>query len=331
MMRIALVEGDGVGPEVVQATVKVLVALVPDIELIELKAGLQCNKDTGQFLPDETVNGIMEADSCLLGAVQSAPAGTPGYRPVVPMLRQKLDLYANLRPVKPIVGDGPDMVIVRENTEGLYVGEERVEELEDGTKAYVAERRYSDLGMKRICRFAFTYARDNARKKVTCVHKANVMQVTDGAFRKTFGEVSQRFPKLRTDELFVDAAAMFIITDPARFDVVVTTNLYGDILSDEAAGLVGGLGLAPSGNIGEVHSFFEPVHGSAPDIAGKGIANPTATMLSAAMMLKHQDKVGLAEQIEAALRECYAAKEVTKDQGGSLGTQEFADAVVKRL
>jgi 3-isopropylmalate dehydrogenase len=251
---------------------------------------------------------------------------------VIVKLRQKLDLYVNLRPVKSYPGtkslfDDLDFVIVRENTEGLYIGIE--EETEDGATALrVITRKASE----RICRFAFEYVKKTGRSKVTAVHKANVLKKTDGLFKEIFYKVAEDFSDIETDDRYVDATAMFFLTNPHMFDVIVTTNLFGDILSDEGAGLVGGLGLIPSANIGENHGLFEPVHGSAPRHAGKGTANPSAMILSAVLMLDYLEEHDAARTVENALIKVLAeSKVVTQDLGGSASTMEMAREVRSKI
>jgi len=251
---------------------------------------------------------------------------------VIVKLRQELDLYVNLRPVRSYPGtkslyDDLDFVIVRENTEGLYICIE--EETEEGATALnVVTKKASE----RICRFAFEYAKKTGRIKVTAVHKANVLKKTDGLFKETFYKVAECFSDIETDDRYVDATAMFFITNPHMFDVIVTTNLFGDILSDEGAGLVGGLGLIPSANIGETHGLFEPVHGSAPRHAGKGTANPSAMILSAVLMLDYLEEYGAARTVENALIEVLSeSKVVTQDLGGSASTMEMAREVRSKI
>ncbi|MGZ7068266.1 MAG: isocitrate/isopropylmalate family dehydrogenase, partial [Methanobacterium sp.] len=281
---------------------------------------------SGVALPQETIDIVKNSDACLFGAAGETAAD------VIVKLRQELDLYVNLRPVKSYPGTKSlfkdlDFVIVRENTEGLYIGLE--EETEEGATALrVITRKAS----RRICRFAFDYAKKTGRKKVTAVHKANVLQKTDGLFKETFYEVAEDFNDIETDDRYVDATAMFFLTNPYMFDVIVTTNLFGDILSDEGAGLVGGLGLIPSANIGENTGIFEPVHGSAPRHAGKGTANPSAMMLSAVLMLDYLGEHGAARSVENALINVLSdGKKVTPDLDGSSSTMEMAMEVKKKM
>jgi isopropylmalate/isohomocitrate dehydrogenase-like protein len=269
-----------------------------------------------------------KADATLFGAVTTVP----GHKSAIISLRKELDLYANLRPVKSYPGinshfDDLDIVIVRENTEGLYSGIEEYTK-EGATALRVVTRSASE----RICRFAFQYAKKTCRNKVTAVHKANVLKKTDGIFRDSFFKVSKDFPELNSDEKYVDLAAMLLITNPNYFDVMVTTNLFGDILSDEGAGLVGGLGMVPSANIGDYNALFEPVHGSAPDIAGLEISNPSAMILSAVMMLDYLGEHDEARKLEGALLDVICeSKVLTPDLGGSSKTMEMADEIRYKL
>ena len=326
MYKIAVIPGDGIGKEVMEAALHVLDALDVEFDYTFADAGDECEAASGVALPQETIDIVKEAHACLFGAAGESAAD------VIVRLRQELELYVNLRPAKSYPGtkalyDDVDLVIVRENTEGLYIGLE--EETEEGATALRVATR---AAAERICRFAFDYAKKTGRSKVTAVHKANVLKKTDGLFRDTFYRVAENYKDIETDDRYVDATAMFFITNPHMFDVIVTTNLYGDILSDEGAGLVGGLGLIPSANIGENNGLFEPVHGSAPDIAGKNIANPSAMILSAVLMLDYLEEHDAARIIENALievlREC---KVVTCDLGGSASTMEMALEVRNKI
>lgn len=328
MYDIAVIPGDGVGKEVMDATLQVLDALDVQFNYKEARAGEECFKRTGTTIPDETIMAVKNSDAALFGAVTSIRS----QKSAIITLRKELDLYANLRPVKSYPGvksifKDIDFIIVRENTEGLYSGIE--EETEDGaTATRVITRKASE----RICKVAFEYARKTGRNKVTAVHKANVLKKTDGLFRDIFYNVAENYNDIETDDRYVDATAMFFITNPHMFDVVVTTNLYGDILSDEGAGLVGGLGLIPSANIGKNNGLFEPVHGSAPDIAGKNIANPSAMILSAVLMLDYLEERDAARTVENALVEVLReGKVVTCDLGGSASTTEMAREVRNKI
>lgn len=277
-------------------------------------------------LPQETVDIVKASQACLFGAAGETAAD------VIVKMRQELDLYVNLRPVKSYPGtkclfDNLDFVIVRENTEGLYIGLEE-ETLEGATATRVITRQASE----RICKFAFEYAKKTGRGKVTAVHKANVLKKTDGVFKDSFYKVSKEYPEIELDDRYVDATAMFFITRPEMFDVIVTTNLFGDILSDEGAGLVGGLGLIPSANIGENQGLFEPVHGSAPRHAGKGTANPSAMILSAVLMLNYLEESVAAQKLEDALvKVLKEGQVVTPDLGGNATTMEMATEVRAKL
>lgn len=322
MYKIAVIPGDGIGKEVMEAALHVLEASKLDFEYVFADAGDEYAEKTGIPLPEETVNIVKQSHACLFGAAGETAAD------VIVKLRRELDLFVNLRPVKSYPGikslfDDIDFVIVRENTEGLYSGLEEYTE-EGATALRVITRKASE----RICKFAFEYAEKTSRSKVTAVHKANVLKKTDGIFKDTFYTVSEEFNSIDVDDKYVDATAMFFITKPHMFDVIVTTNLFGDILSDEGAGLVGGLGLIPSANIGENNGLFEPVHGSAPNLAGKGLANPSAMILSAVLMLEYLDEYNEARKLENAL--ITVLKEgnvVTKDLGGDSSTMEMAAEV----
>ncbi len=290
---ITLIPGDGIGQEVIPAARLVLEALDLPLSFQEARAGFAVFEQCGSALPTETLSLCANSDAVLFGATSSPMTIVEGYRSPILQLRRHFDLFANLRPARE---DSIDLLIVRENTEGMYSGRERVED--DGTTA-ITERVITARASERIVRLACHQARAR-RGKLTIVHKANVLKLTCGLFRRVALEVVSEFPDLSVDELLVDAAAMWLARDPARFDVIVTTNLFGDILSDLAAGLTGGLGMAPSANVGtDRPAVFEPVHGSAPDIAGQGIADPRAAILSAAMMLDHLGYPAQAAQVRA--------------------------------
>jgi len=326
MYKIAVIPGDGIGKEVMEATLHVLEAINVEFDYTLADAGDEYAEISGVPLPQETVDIVKASKACLFGAAGESAAD------VIVKMRQELDLYVNLRPVKSYPGtkcvyDDLDFVIVRENTEGMYIGREEYTD-EGATALRVVTKKASE----RICKFGFEYAKKTGRSKVTAVHKANVLKKTDGLFRDTFYEVAKKYPEMETDDRYVDATAMFFITRPQMFDVIVTTNLFGDILSDEGAGLVGGLGLIPSANIGEKHGLFEPVHGSAPSHAGKGTANPAAMMLSAVLMLDYLEEHDEARRFENALIEVLKeGKVVTQDLGGNASTMEMAWEVRKKL
>jgi len=326
MYKISVIPGDGIGKEVMEATLHVLEAINVEFDYTFADAGDEYMEKTGVALPQETLDIVKASEACLFGAAGESAAD------VIVKMRQELDLYVNLRPVKSYPGtkclfDNLDFVIVRENTEGLYIG------LEDETdEGAIAKRVVTRKASERICKFAFQYAKKTERNKVTAVHKANVLKKTDGVFKGTFYKVAEDYPEMELDDRYVDATAMFFITKPEMFDVIVTTNLFGDILSDEGAGLVGGLGLIPSANIGDSQGLFEPVHGSAPRIAGKGVANPAAMMLSAVLMLEYLDEYEEARRLENALVNVLQdGKVVTPDLGGSASTMEMAAEVRKKL
>ena len=319
MYKIAVIPGDGIGKEVMEATINILEASKLEFEYTFANAGDEYAEKTGIPLPEETINIVKQSQACLFGAAGESAAD------VIVKLRRELDLYVNLRPVKSYPGtkclyNDIDFVIVRENTEGLYSGIE--EYTKDGATAV---RVITNKASERICRFAFEYAERTDRKKVTAVHKANVLKKTDGIFKDNFYQVAEEFNGVESDDKYVDATAMFFITKPDMFNVIVTTNLFGDILSDEGAGLVGGLGLIPSANIGENYGLFEPVHGSAPRLAGKGVANPSAMVLSAVMMLDYLNESEEARKLEKALINVLnEGKIVTNDLGGNASTMEMA-------
>ena len=329
MYKIAVVPGDGIGKEVMEATINVLDGLDIDFEYEYGLAGDECLEKTGKALPDETLDLVRKSDACIFGAAGESAAD------VIVKLRQSLKLFANLRPVKSYPGtnalfDDLDIMIVRENTEDLYkAGEE--EYTEDGA---IARKVITREAEERIIRYAFEYAKNNNKTKVTGVHKANVLKKSDGLFKKILYEVAEEYKDqgIETNDFYVDATSMYLITQGNQFQVIVTTNLYGDILSDEGAGLVGGLGLIPSANIGEDNALFEPVHGSAPDIAGQGIANPIAMMLSAKMMLDYLGEQESASRLEnAILKVLKEGKNVTGDLGGNASTMEMSEAIKNAL
>ena len=325
--QIAVVPGDGIGKEVMEAAIHVLDALDIDFDYVYGQAGDECLEKTGSALPDETLEIIRNSDACLFGAAGESAAD------VIVKIRQEMRMFANLRPVKAYpntnsLSDDIDFMIVRENTEGLYIANEE-SYTDDGA---VAKRIITREAEERIIDYSFKYAKDNNKSKVTGVQKANVLKKSDGLFKDIFYEVAERYPEIATEDYYVDATAMYLITKPESFDVIVTTNLFGDILSDEGAGLVGGLGLIPSANIGEDAALFEPVHGSAPDIAGQGIANPIAMMLSAVMMLRHLGENEAADRFDNAILKVLSdANILTGDLGGSATTMEVAEEVKNNL
>lgn len=329
--RITLIPGDGIGPEVTGAVVQVLDRAGFDVEWERESAGAAEAERSGEPLPRRVLDAIRRNRVALKG-----PIGTPigsGFPSVNVELRRTLDLYANLRPVSTLPGfrtryDGVDLVVVRENTEDLYSGLEHVvvPGVVESLKIITAK------ASERIARFAFAYAARHGRVGVTAVHKANIMKLGDGLFLDSVRSVARGHPAIRYDERIVDAACMQLVMDPSQFDVLLLPNLYGDIVSDLCAGLVGGLGLAPSANLGDGLAVFEAVHGAAPDVAGQGRANPTALLRSALMMLRHLGEDGAADRIDAALLQVLAdGRVLTPDLGGDAGTQAFTDAISRKL
>jgi len=324
---ITLIPGDGIGPEVCSATQRVLEAAGVKIDWEVHHAGAAVAEQQGTTLPATVLESIRRNKVALKG-----PIGTPigkGFRSVNVTLRQTLDLYANVRPVRSLPGveprfAGTDIVIVRENTEDLYAGLELM--LMPGIAQSI--KLITEKGCTRICEYAFDYAERLGRKRVTAVHKANIMKLSDGLLLECFRKVALKHPRIEPAEVIVDACAMQMVKDANRLDVIVTENLYGDILSDLGAGLCGGLGIVPGANIGADAAVFEAVHGSAPDIAGKGLANPTALVQSAVMMLHHIGEMDAARRIEQALLAVYARGDVrTGDLGGTSSTAEFTSAL----
>lgn len=309
-MKLCVMPGDGIGKEVIPAAVRVLQAVLPQLETVEAPAGWETFEQTGQSVPDRTLAQIRACGAGLFGAVQSPLYKVDGYRSAILTMRQELGLYANIRPVKSIAGVTPsaekqlDMIVVRENSEGLYIGRE----MSDGETA-TAERVITRAASRRIAEKTVELARTQGRQKITIVHKANVLPLTDGMFRDAVREViNESGLEIQVDELLIDVAALKMVGEPERFDVAVTTNLFGDILSDAAAHWGGGLGLAPSLNWGDGVAVAEPVHGSAPDIAGQGLANPIAAILSGAMLVRYVWQLpDVADKIEAA---CAAVMQV---------------------
>lgn len=331
--KVAIIPGDGIGEEITQATLSILSASGFRAEWVFLEAGL-CAIDAGKpAVPAETIDKVRE-----LGIALKGPTTTPsgkGHSSANVTLRRTLDLFANVRPIITVPGiAGPfadkkiNMVIVRENTEDLYAGIEYQAHPDVAQAIKVITR----PGCNRLIRYSFEMAVKQCRQRVTAVHKANIMKLTDGMFLEEFYKVAAEYPNLKADDIIVDNCCLQLVTRPETFDVLVTENLYGDIVSDLCAGLVGGLGLAPGANIGLNCAVFEAVHGSAPDIAGQGVANPTALILSAVMMLRHLGEYSKADRIQEAVKAVIGeGRSVTKDLGGSASTSEFANAVVARL
>ena len=330
-----LIPGDGIGPEVAEATLEVLAAAGAPFEWETHTAGVAGVKACGDPLPPETLASIRRTRLALKGPLATPVGG--GFRSSNVRLREEFTLYANLRPARTLVPgryEKIDLVLIRENLEGLYVGFEHYVPIGDDPHAVaIASGVNTRAGGRRICEFAFDYAAKNGRKKVTLVHKANVLKALTGLFLDTGKEVAKRYEgRIACDERIIDACAMQLVMNPWQFDVIVTTNLFGDILSDLNAGLVGGLGMAPAGNIGADAAIFEAVHGSAPDIAGKGVANPLALILSAAMMLDHVGLRDKGKAIRDAVDKVLLEDNVrTGDLGGTANTKQFTRAIVARL
>ena len=329
--RIALIPGDGIGPEVTAAARRVVDATGLEIRWQIVPAGQSALDEVGAPLPGSTLDVIRTTDATLKGPT-ATPSGT-GFRSVNVEMRQKLKLYANYRPAKSMPGvpsryKDVDLIVIRENTEGLYSG------LEHEVVPGVVEslRVITEAASERIARFAFETATRQGRKRVTCVHKANILKLSDGLFLKTCQRIALDYPDVAFDDSIVDSACMKLVMNPHSFDVMVMENLFGDILSDLTSGMVGGLGLTPSANIGDDAAVFEAVHGSAPDIAGKGLANPTALILSAVLMLRYLKEKAVADRIENAVHRVFASgKTLTGDLGGKATTAQFVDAVLAEL
>lgn len=330
---IAVIAGDGIGPEIMAVTIKVIDALGVDLQYEFVEAGLAALKKCGELLPQSTLDAISRHRIALKGPL-TTPVGE-GFSSINVELRRRFDLYANVRPVVTFPGtksryENIDLIVVRENTEGAY-GSEGQTLSADGLQAQSIIR-VTHRGSERILRYAFDLASRLQRKKVTIVHKANIMKTTSGLFLKVGREMAAQYPHIESNEMIVDNTCMQLVMRPEQFDVIVTTNLFGDIISDLCAGLVGGLGLAPGANIGTEGAVFEAVHGSAPDIAGKGIANPCALLLAVAQMLDHLDMQPQAKRLRDAIRCTMAAKDrVTPDLGGTGSTESFGDAIISRL
>ena len=330
---IAVIRGDGIGPEIMDATLRVLDALHCGLKYEFVEAGLEALEKHGTLLPEHTLEAIARHRVALKSPL-TTPVGE-GFSSINVELRKRFDLYANVRPAISFPGtksryENIDLITVRENTEGAYIGEGQALSA-DGQVATLTQK-ITRRGSERIVRYAFDLARKVGRKKVTVVHKANILKSTSGLFLRVAREVAAEYPDIQMTEMIVDNCCMQLVMNPHQFDVIVTTNLFGDIISDLCAGLVGGLGLAPGANIGTDAAIFEAVHGSAPDIAGQGIANPVALLLGAAQMLDHFAMVDKANTLRAAIRQTMAAKDrVTRDLGGDGTTASFADAIISRL
>lgn len=335
--EVVLIPGDGIGPEVATAVKEILTAARAPIGWIERKAGLAAIEEGKDVLPDDTLDAIRTHGVALKGPCTTPVGG--GFTSVNVKLRKTLDLYAAVRPVRNLAGvasryENVDLVVVRENTEGLYSGVEN--EITPGvvTSLKVA----TEPACRRIARYSFEYAKARGRNKVTVFHKANIMKLTDGLFLRCAREMHEEYPDVELETLIIDAGCMRLVQDPSRFDILLMENLYGDVVSDLCAGLVGGLGVVPGANMGDHMAVFEAVHGSAPDIAGKNLANPLALLMSAVMMLNHlavdRGDAGcheVADRIKHAYDRALADGQKTRDVGGTLGTREFCRAVVERL
>ncbi|MCG6835784.1 isocitrate/isopropylmalate dehydrogenase family protein (plasmid) [Fusobacterium vincentii] len=333
MRKITLIPGDGIGTEISRSLVKIFEAAKVPVEFEIENAGLTVYKQTGKLIPESLYKSIEKNKVAIKGPI-TTPIGE-GFRSINVSLRKKYDLYSNIRPVKTISGintkyENVNMVIFRENTEGLYIGEEKFED-EEKTSA-IAIKRITKKGSTRIIKEAFEYAKKNNFDKVTVVHKANILKITDGMFLETAREISKQYKNIQLEEMIIDNMCMQLVTNPQKFQVIVTMNFYGDFLSDLAAGLVGGLGIAPGANIGDDIAIFEAVHGSAPDIAGQNKANPTALILSSIEMLKYLNLNEYAKKIEKAIFKVLALPNFkTYDLLGNIGTKEFTDKIIEFL
>ena len=332
---ITLIPGDGIGPEVTKATLEVLGAAGADLEYDRQLAGMAALEEVRTPLPTETIDSIRRTGVALKGPLTTQLGS--GFRSINVALRQEFDLYANVRPAKTLLPGGRyeeiDLVLIRENTEGLYVGVEHYIGVGgDPRAAAESVMIVTRFGAERIVRYAFEFARSNGRKKVTLAHKANILKYTQGLFLDVGNEVAKEYDDIEFEDRIIDATAMALVLDPYQFDVLVMENMFGDILSDLIAGLVGGLGFTPAGNIGTETAMFEAVHGSAPDIAGQGVANPTGLLLSACMLLDHVEQTETASRIRVALEETVVGNVCrTRDMGGTASTREFTRALVRAL
>jgi isocitrate dehydrogenase (NAD+) len=328
---ITLIPGDGIGPEIIAATVRTIETTGVEIEWETQYGGAQALEKFGSTLPDSLIDSIKKNKVALKGPM-TTPVGK-GFTSVNVGLRKALDLYANVRPIKALPNvecryPELDLVVMRENTESLYAGLEHI--VVPGVVESL--KIITEKASTRIAEYSFEYAQANGRKKATAMHKANIMKLSDGLFLECFYNVAKKYPEIEADDKIIDNACMQLVMRPEQFDIVVMENLYGDIVSDLCAGLIGGLGLAPGANIGEQGAVFEAVHGSAPDIAGQGIANPTAIMMSAFMMLRHIGEFDAADRAEKAMMDVFAEGNVrTKDLGGSASTADFATAIIEKL
>ncbi len=329
--KVTLIPGDGIGPEVSQAVVRIVEASGAKFEWERFAAGAEAFEIHGEYIPTALYESIERNRVALKGPVTTPIGG--GFKSINVTLRKKFDLFANFRPIKNLPGlpthwPGVDLIIVRENTEGEYVGLEH--EVVPGVVESI--KVISEKGSTRIAKFAFEYARKHGRKKVHSIHKANIMKMSDGLFLRCARKVAEGYPDITYGEHLIDNTCMQMVMNPFQYDTLLLENLYGDILSDLAAGLVGGLGLVPGANLGVDCAIFEAVHGSAPDIAGKDVANPTALLQSAVLMLKHLDEFAAADKVQQAIEKVYAERKVlTRDVGGTAGTSQFGDAVLAAM
>ncbi|MGL6424279.1 isocitrate dehydrogenase [Aeromonas hydrophila] len=331
--KITVIPGDGIGPSIIESAIQILTHAGCDFEYEYADAGLVALEKHGELLPQATLD-LIEKNKVSLKGPLTTPVGG-GFTSINVSLRKKFNLYANVRPVLSFKGtrsryDNIDIITVRENTEGMYSG--AGQKRSDDNKSAEAMSIITREGAERIVKFAFELARQEGRKKVTIIHKANILKSTSGLFLEVAREVASRYPDIQNEEMIVDAACMNLVMYPERFDVMVTTNLFGDILSDLCAGLVGGLGMAPGANIGDGAAIFEAVHGSAPDIAGKNIANPTSVILASIQMLEYLGMQDKAERIREAVRATIESGDrVTRDLGGAASTSEFTQSIIDRL
>ena len=330
-MDVVLIPGDGIGKEISRSLKDVAAALDCDIRFLEYQAGAEYYETSGKLIEDGLLEKLGEVKLAIKGPT-ATPSGK-GFKSINVYLRQTFNTYANIRPVRSIDGvksryDDVDLIVIRENSEDLYKGVEYMYDKDTAHSIKIITRKASE----RIIRYAFDYAINNSRKKVTCVHKANIMKLSDGLFLDVFNEVAKEYPDIEADSVIIDALCMKLVSDPSKFDVLVAPNLYGDIISDLCAGLIGGLGFAPSGNIGDEVKIYEAVHGSAPDIAGKNIANPSAILMAFAMLLNDSGMKDKAELLnKAILSVLKEGKHTTADVGGNSSTDEYTAAVIERI
>lgn len=325
--KIAVIPGDGIGPEVIDAAVQVLKAVSDNLDFTYFEVGYDRFKKKGEAITDEILEELKKFDAILFGAVSSPPGIVKNYRSAILTIRRDLDLYANIRPIKSYIKKNDlDLIIFRENTEGLYSQKEYIRD-----KEAVAEKIVTEEKTERLAELAYKKATEMGRKKITIVHKANVLRLTDGLFLRVCRSISQQYPEIVTDEKYIDNACYQLARNPSSFDVIITTNIYGDILGDLAAGIGDGLGFAPSSNLGARWALFEPVHGSAPDIAGKNIANPFATVISAKFMLEYLRRKKEVEILEEAIKFVIERKIFTPDLGGDFKTTDISQQIIEEI